>query len=330
MNLYPDEVHKAQLGDPEYYPEIDEACEAIHTATEGFGTDEEAIIQTLGSKNTIERYLIAYRYKEMYGKELKELLKSETSGDFGFLLQLLSLPAPDAECKIIRKATKGMGTNNELLWSVVCGRSNEELEILKKTYFQRYNKDLISLVSSELSGDLKKLHISCLQAMEEKYDPTYHNTTKADEDSEAFYDAGQGKRFGTDESTIFEIICKSPPKYLQMVDDSYVSKYNVNLEKALEKELRGKTEKAAIFTLGMKLHPHETIAAHIKSTCAGIGTDEIGLSCAILRYQHVLPHVMIEHSNLYGKTIVDRITDETGGDYRELLSEMVRVAWPDE
>jgi len=43
INLYPDEVHKAQLGDPEYYPEIDEACEAIHTATEGFGTDEEAI-----------------------------------------------------------------------------------------------------------------------------------------------------------------------------------------------------------------------------------------------------------------------------------------------
>ena len=96
-----------------------------------------------------------------------------------------------------------------------------------------------------------------------------------------------------------------------MVDDSYVSKYNVNLEKALEKELRGKTEKAAIFTLGMKLHPYETIAAHIKSTCAGIGTDEIGLSCAILRYQHVLPRVMIEHSNLYGKTIGDRITDET-------------------
>ena len=38
---------------------------------------------------------------------------------------------------------------------------------------------------------------------------------------------------------------------------------------------------------------------------------------------------MIEHSNLYGKTIGDRITDETSGDYRDLPMEMVRVAWPD-
>ena len=73
------------------------------------------------------------------------------------------------------------------------------------------------------------------------------------------------------------------------------------------------------------------ISAHgtLQYTCAGIGTDELGLSCAILRYQHILPRVMIEHSNMYGKTIGDRINDETRGDFQELLLEMVRVAWPD-
>lgn len=328
INLYPDAVHKAQLGDPEYYPEIDDACDAINKACVGMGTDEKALIKTLGSKDTIERYLIAFRYKEKFGKELKELMKSENTGNFGFLSQLLSLPAPEAEAKIIRKATKGMGTNEKLLWTVICGRSNEEIEILKKTYFKRYNKDLISLVSSELSGDLKKLHMACLQGMEEKYDPGYHNASKAEEDAKTFYKKGQGK-WGTDEAAIFEIICKSPPSYLQMIDDAYVAQYNVNLEKALKKELSGKAEKAAVFTLGMKLHPYETMAEHIKSTCAGMGTDELGLSCAILRYQHVLPRVMIEHSNLFGKTVGDRIASETSGDYKRLLLEMVRVAWPE-
>lgn len=328
INLYPDEIHRAQLGDPEYYPEIDAACEAIYEATKGLGTDERALIDTLGSKNVKERFLISYRYKEMYGKELKELMKSENSGDFGFLTQLLALPAPEAEAKIIRKATKGLGTNEQLLWSVICGRSNEEIQILKKTYFKRYNKDLVALVGSELSGDIKKLHMACLQGMEEKYDPGYHNASKAEEDAITFYKRGQGKKFGTDEQALFEIICKSPPQYLQMVDDAYVSKYNVNLEQALEKELRGKAEKAAIFTLGMKLHPYETVAKHIKSTCAGMGTDELGLSCAILRYQHILPRVMIEHTNLTSKTVGDRIADETRGDYRDLLIEMVKVAWP--
>lgn len=329
INIYPEEVLKAQLGDPEYYPEIDDHCEIIRQATKGFGTDEHALIDALGKRNMVERSLIAYRYKEKYGEELKELMKSENMGNFGFLTQLLSLPAPEAEAKIIRKATKGLGTNEELLWSVICGRSNEEIDILKKTYFRRYNKDLISLVSSELSGDIKKLHMACLQGMEEEYDPGYHNASKAEEDAKIFYKKGQGKKLGTDEAALFEIICKAPPQYLKMVDDAYVSKNNINLEGALEKELRGKTKKAAVFTLGMKLKPYETVAYHIKSTCAGMGTDELGLSCAILRYQHILPRIMIEHTNHFGKTIGDRVTDETSGDYRKLLSEMVRVAWPD-
>ena len=223
LNLYADEVHKASLGEPAYYPEIDDACEEIYKATKGLGTDEDALIATLGSKNTIERCLIAFRYKEKYGKELKDLMKKENSGDFGFLTELLSLPAPEAEAKIIRKATKGLGTNEKLLTSVICGRSNEEIEILKKAYFKRYDKDISNLVNSELHGDIKRLHLACLQGMEEAYDPKYHNPSKAEEDATDFYKNGQGKRFGTDGPALFAIICKSPPQYLQIVDDTYVT-----------------------------------------------------------------------------------------------------------
>ena len=312
----------------EYGPEIDEACDILRKATKGMGTDEKAIVATLGSRTPSERFLIAYRYKEKFGQDLYDLMKKENSGNFGLLTQLLSLPIPDAEAKIIRVATKGLGTTEKMLWPVICGRTNEEMEILKKAFFRRYNKDLSNVLSSELSGDLKKLILACVQGLEEKYDPTYHNASKADEDAKAFYKAGQG-RWGTDEKTIFDIICKSPPQYLKMVNDAYVESNNVNLEKALEKELSGKAKKAAIFQLGMKLNPYETVAELIKSTCAGMGTDELGLSCAILRYQTILPRVMIEHTNLYSKTIHDRVSSETSGNYKGLLLEMIRVAWPD-
>ena len=149
INLYPPSVHTAVLGDPNYYPEIDTYVETIREATKGLGTDEDALITTLGSRDIHERYLIAFRYKETYGQDLKELMRKETSGDFGVLIKLLALPIPEAEAKIINMATKGLGTNEKLLWSVICGRSNEEIEILKKTYFQKYDKDLSLLVSSE-------------------------------------------------------------------------------------------------------------------------------------------------------------------------------------
>ena len=328
INLYPDSVHKCVLGDPEYYPEIDTYVESIRDATKGLGTDEDALIETLGSKDIHERYLIAYRYKETHNQDLDDLIRKETSGNFGVLLKLLALPIPDAEAKIINMATKGLGTNEKLLWSVICGRSNEEIELLKKVYFRKYNKDLSILVASELSGALKKLHLACLQAMEETYDPTYHNESKAVEDADAFFAAGEGK-WGTDEQVLFDIICKAPATYLQMIDNAYVDKHNHNLERALEKELSGKGKKAAIFHLNMKLNPHQTAAEHIKSTCAGIGTDELGLSCAILRYQHILPRVMVEHVNISGKTIEERVVSETSGYYRKLLVQMIKVGWPD-
>ena len=126
-----------------------------------------------------------------------------------------------------------------------------------------------------------------------------------------------------------DIICKAPPKYLQMIDDAYVAKHNHNLERALEKELSGKGKKAAIYHLNMKLKPYESAAEHIKSCCAGLGTDELGLSSAILRFQYILPQVQVEHINMSSKTIEDRVNSETSGDYRKLLVQMIKVAWPD-
>lgn len=329
IHLYPDTVHNAELGEPEFYPEIDEACDEIYNACKGIGTNEKAIIATLGSKDMKERFLIAFRYKQKYNKELYDLMKKENSGDFGTLTQLLALPIPEAEAKILRIATKGMGTNEKLLYSVICGRSNQEIELLKKAFYKRYNRDLSILVAKELGGDLEKLILCCLQGMEQDFDRSYHTESRAEDDAKAFYKAGQGKKFGTDEATLFNIICKAPPEYLKMINLAYVNRYEVNLEYALKKELRGTVEDAAVYHLNMKLKPFKTMAEHIKSTCAGMGTDEIGLSSAILRFQNVLPKVMIEHTSEFGKTLQERVKSETKGDYERLLLEMIRVAWPD-
>ena len=67
-------------------------CDEIHDACKGLGTDERALIDILGTKNAVERSLIAFRYPQMHSKKLKDLMKKETSGDFGFATQLLALP----------------------------------------------------------------------------------------------------------------------------------------------------------------------------------------------------------------------------------------------
>jgi hypothetical protein len=173
-----------------------------------------------------------------------------------------------------------------------------------------------------------RLIFTCLQAGEEDYDPQFHTLQRAHEDAEIIYSKGQG-RWGTEERGIFKIICASPPQHLANINTIYAEKYGYTLMKAMEKELEGHAKDAAVFLVGMKLKPFETISNLIKHACAGIGTDELLLTCCCIRYQIVMPQVMAAHIELFGKTIHERVRHECSGHYKEVLLAVLNTAWPE-
>lgn len=83
-------------------------------------------------------------------------MKKEFSGDFGFAMTCLALPSDEAECYMLKKATDGIGCSVKIVYSIMCGRTNEEMELLKKNYFKYYTKDLGKLLASELHGDMER------------------------------------------------------------------------------------------------------------------------------------------------------------------------------
>jgi len=193
---------------------------------------------------------MAIRYKELYGKELQEVMKKEFGGDLGLALRWLAMPADQAEAKMIKEAAKGIGSQVNIIWSIMVARTNEEMERLKKTYFDMYTKgelgqrsaycavpnacrwfsffftdtiesffpllDLGKLMAHELTGDMERLIFTCMQASEEVYDPQFHTADKALEDAETIHKMGQG-RWGTNERGIFKIVCASPKEHLENV-----------------------------------------------------------------------------------------------------------------
>jgi Annexin len=233
-----------------------------------------------------------------------------------------AVPPDVAECDMIKKACKGIGTDETLVYSIICGRSNKEMEILKKKFFDRYEKDLGRQLDSELSGDFEKMIYFCLQGMEQEFDPDFHTDDKVAEDVATFYKMGEGK-FGTDESGLFKLICTSPSEHLKKVNQMYADKHDVTLFKAIDDEMSGKTQDATLFLLGMKLKPYETVAKLIQKACKGIGTNELLLTCIIIRFQPHLPQVMAAYEEVAGKTLQETIRKEIGGDYRRLLTELV-------
>ena len=332
--LYPPFILEENLSPGPFGPDVDEACEQIHAATKGWGANKQKVIDALATQDLTKRTHIYLRYQELYNKDLKDLMKSEFSGDFGNALQLLSLPPHMAECVMIHKACKGIGANVNIVWSVMLGRTNPEMDLLKKTFYKMYSKDLGKLLASELHGNMERLVFNAMQGGEEAYDTQFHTPDKAREDAEAIHSMGQGKWFGTDEKGIFKILCAAPKERLENINKYYSDKYGYTLTKAMEKELNGMGEsnlqQATLYLIGMKLKPSETMANLIKYACAGMGTDELLLTCCLIRYQLCMGEVQAAHIELFGKTLHERVRKECGGKFRALLLQVLNAVWPEE
>mmetsp|Transcript_13159 Transcript_13159/g.15315 ORF Transcript_13159/g.15315 Transcript_13159/m.15315 type:complete len:340 (+) Transcript_13159:105-1124(+) len=329
ISLYPQELYAEDLT-PECGEEIDNICEEIHKACKGWGTSEKRLIEAIGNTTEYDRKLLSLRFEKTFGKDLKKYMKSECGNNgFGQALQYLSLGPVETECRMLKKAVDGLGSNKVMLYSILCGRSNEDMELLKKTYYKLYTDDLVSRMSGEVGGDMKKILLSAVQAAEEEFDPDYHTEDKAKEDAEIIYEAGQG-RWGTNEAKMAKIVVLSPPKYLKLLNSIYADIYGYTLFKAFEEEMGSIAGEASLFTLGMKLKPYETIAKLIKKACAGFGTDELLLTNCIIRYQDLMPHVCVVHEDLYEKSVHTRVKDETRGDYEKLLLTLLNKVAPEE
>lgn len=339
VGLWPEFVLANDLSPDAFGSEVDEICEEIEGATKGLGANRQRVIDALATCDSTKRSMISMRYMEMFGddhkrfKTMADLMDKEFSGDFGTALEYLALPPNQAECLMLKKAMKGVGADVDIIWSIMAGRTNEEMEMLKKTYFQMYSKDLGSKLAGELHGNMERLVFNCMQAAEEEYDPEFHTPDKVAEDAADIYDFGQGKA-GTNEKGIFKILCAAPPEHLEAINTEYADKYGFALWKAMEEELGGLGEKnlrqAALYLVGMKLKPHETMANLIRSACKGLGTDEDFLTCCLIRFQDHLPNINACYIEEYGKTLHDEIRDEVGGKYEKLLLEVVNTVVPEE
>lgn len=114
------------------------------------------VIAALCAKDATDRWKLSRRYTELYDKSLADLMKKEFSGDFAMLMKMLAMPIDEAECYMLKKGMEGVGCNVKVIYSILVGRSNDEINRIKKNYFRLYTKDLGKLLAKELHGDMER------------------------------------------------------------------------------------------------------------------------------------------------------------------------------
>uniref|UniRef100_A0A8D0GFJ3 Annexin n=1 Tax=Sphenodon punctatus TaxID=8508 RepID=A0A8D0GFJ3_SPHPU len=243
---------------PEYF------SDRLFKAMKGLGTKDNTLIRIMVSRSEIDMLDIREIFRTKYEKSLHHMIESDTSGEYKKALlrlcggdddaageffpeaaqvayQMWELSAvakvelrgtvrpaadfnADADVKVLRKAMKGIGTDEDAIIGVVTQRSNAQRQELIKQYKSHFGRDLMADLKSEVSGALAKIILGLMM-------------TPAQYDAKQLKKAMEG--VGTDENILTEILATRTNREIQAINEAYREAYHKPLEDALSSDTSG-------------------------------------------------------------------------------------------
>uniref|UniRef100_A0A672PBH0 Annexin n=1 Tax=Sinocyclocheilus grahami TaxID=75366 RepID=A0A672PBH0_SINGR len=311
---YPNMPPKGYRGTIKDFPGADPLrdVEVLRKAMKGFGTDENAIIELLGTRSNKQRVPLKAAYKTTYGKDLVSDIKSEVKGDFeDLVLAMLKAPA-HFDASELKEAISGAGTDEACLIEILSSRSNAEILEINKVYKAEYGKSLEDAISSDTSGHFRRLLVSLSQGNRDEKETV--DISLAKQEAQKLHAAGENK-VGTDESQFNAILCARSKPHLRQVFHEYQQMCGKDIEKSICSEMSGNVESGMVAVGG-----YWTLIGHSTGIDSGVGTkDRTLIRIMVSRSEVDMLDIRQEYLRQYGKSLYTAISGDTTGDYKKLL-----------
>ena len=292
-------------------------ADTLRKAMKGIGCDEKAIIDVCIHRTNAQRLEIVKAYKASYGRDLISDLKSELHGKFEDAMIALFTDPIEYDADELRKAMKGLGTNEDTLIEIICSRPAPILSQIKAKFNQKFKRDLEADVKSETSGTLKKLLIALLQC--KRSTNTMPNPAQCAAIAEEIHKAGEAK-LGTDESVFNKYFCSLSPHELAAVSREYHKLTGHTILQAIDNEFSGDSKKTLRTIVYATLSPSEYFATRVHDAVKGLGTkDHLLIRVIVSRSEIDLPRIKQYYRQLFGKDLYEDVKNDISGDYRTLL-----------
>ncbi|XP_053196873.1 annexin A11b isoform X2 [Scomber japonicus] len=312
-------IHKGYRGAIKDFPGADPLrdVEVLRKAMKGFGTDENAIIELLGSRTNKQRVPMVAAYKTTYGKDLVHDLKSELTGNFEKLVLAMLMSPCRFDAAELRDAIKGAGTDEACLIEILSSRSNAEICEISKIYKAEYGKTLEDAISSDTSGHFRRLLISLSQGNRDERETV--DISLAKQDAQKLYAAGENK-VGTDESQFNAILCARSKPHLRAVFQEYQKMCGRDIEKSICREMSGNVESGMVAVVKCIKHTPAFFAERLHKAMKGAGTkDQTLIRIMVSRSEVDMLDIRQDYVKTYGKSLYNDISSDTSGDYKKLL-----------
>lgn len=129
------------------------------------------------------------------------------------------LPFMDrADAEALRAAMKGMGTDEEAIINILAHRTSYQRQIIKETYKEVHDRNLIDDLKSDLTGHFEGVMIALMTPMPLYMAQTLHKAIK-----------------GKDKNTLIEILCTRDKISITNIKKSYMEEYKTELSEDLNK-----------------------------------------------------------------------------------------------
>ncbi|XP_053921668.1 annexin A5 [Cuculus canorus] len=224
-----------------------------------------------------------------------------------------------ADAEALRKAMKGMGTDEETILNILISRNNAQRQEIAAAFKTLFGRDLVDDLKSELTGKFETLMVSLMR-------PAYIF------DAHALKHAIKGA--GTNEKVLTEILASRTPAEVQNIKQVYLQEYEANLEDKIVGETSGYFQRMLVVLLQANRDPDSGIDEGLVEKDAQVlfragelkwGTDEEQF-ITILGTRSIshLRRVFDKYMTISGFQIEETIDRETSGDLEKLLLAVVK------
>lgn len=301
------------------YPNFSASSDAsvLQAAIEHHEVDEDVIISVLVKRTNEQRQKIKVVYEASTGEKLDTALESVLRRDLeDVTLALLMTPA-HFDAYELRQATKGFGTDEDVLTEILATRTNEEIEEIKRVYKEVYEVELEEVIRDETSCDFTTALLAMLKAEKDECDDVDPDLVK--KDTETLFEAAEHPE-GIDVNTFINILTSRNHKQLSKTFQQYALGSDVKLPKALAMELSGDIEDCLIDIVKCAWNTPAFFAEKLHKAMDRHGTcEETLIRVLVSRSEVDLKKIVQEYRAMYGVSLQDSIVNETDGHYRAVL-----------